>query len=303
MGINFEYYKVFYYVAKYQNITVAAQKLFLSQSTVSRIIQNLEYELDSVLFSRSRKGVALTEAGKMLFQHVEPACDQIFNGEKCVISRKKTEKEIFRIGTTEMIMQYFLVPVLKKFRKQFPFVKLDISFYDPSTVGAAFHADMIDIAILTTPLERDERIESFSWTEFEEWVLAGNDWNELKGGSYSWKNLKKLPFLGMRNGMSEMRYAASVFKKENITIEPVCEVGSMPLLLDLLAENFGLAMAPEFYARELLGCGKCFRVNLEKELPKREVCVVMKKDGDPNMFRQAFFEIIINEPGRRLYEL
>ena len=47
VGINFEYYKVFYYVARYGNITTAAKALFLSQSTVSRMIQNLEHDLET----------------------------------------------------------------------------------------------------------------------------------------------------------------------------------------------------------------------------------------------------------------
>lgn len=50
--INFEHYKIFYYVAKFQNITMAANYLFLSQPSISRCVKNLEDELGCKLFVR-----------------------------------------------------------------------------------------------------------------------------------------------------------------------------------------------------------------------------------------------------------
>ena len=57
MNINFENYKIFYFVAKYGNITAAAEALFSEQPNVTRAIKNLERDLGCVLFTRSNKGV------------------------------------------------------------------------------------------------------------------------------------------------------------------------------------------------------------------------------------------------------
>ena len=73
MIINYEYYQIFYYVAKNKNITVATNQLFLSQSTVSRVIQNLERDLGCTLLIRSKQGLSLTEEGKFLYEHVKKA--------------------------------------------------------------------------------------------------------------------------------------------------------------------------------------------------------------------------------------
>ena len=75
--INFEHYKIFYYVAKFQNITMAANYLFLSQPSISRCVKNLEDELGCKLFVRSKKGVELTTGGEMLFKHISIACKHI----------------------------------------------------------------------------------------------------------------------------------------------------------------------------------------------------------------------------------
>ena len=80
--INFEHYKIFYYVAKFQNITMAANYLFLSQPSISRCVKNLEDELGCKLFVRSKKGVELTTGGEMLFKHISIACKHIFSAEE-----------------------------------------------------------------------------------------------------------------------------------------------------------------------------------------------------------------------------
>ena len=64
MDISFEYYKIFYYVAKYENITKAAMVLKSSQPNVTRIIHILEDQLDCRLFLREPRGLKLTEEGK-----------------------------------------------------------------------------------------------------------------------------------------------------------------------------------------------------------------------------------------------
>lgn len=82
MSASFDYYRTFYYVAKYKNFTRAATMLLSSQPSVTRSIQNLESELGCRLFIRSRHGVTLTPEGEMLYRYVAPACERILRGEE-----------------------------------------------------------------------------------------------------------------------------------------------------------------------------------------------------------------------------
>ena len=65
MNSNFEYYRIFYYVAKYGNLTKAASALQTSQPAVTRTIHKLEAELGCRLFIRSKSGMELTPRGKL----------------------------------------------------------------------------------------------------------------------------------------------------------------------------------------------------------------------------------------------
>ena len=82
MNVSFEYYKVFYHVARLGSITLAAKALFLSQPAVSKCIRQLEKVLGCALFYRMHKGMRLTPEGEVLYQHVAQACEQIAIGEK-----------------------------------------------------------------------------------------------------------------------------------------------------------------------------------------------------------------------------
>ena len=80
MDINYELYKVFYYVATSLSFSEASKQLFISQSAVSQSIKTLEKKLDQPLFIRSTKKVQLTPAGKVLLKHIEPAMNLIKRG-------------------------------------------------------------------------------------------------------------------------------------------------------------------------------------------------------------------------------
>ena len=77
MDINYELYKVFYYVARTLSFSEASKQLFISQSAVSQSIKVLEKKLGQSLFVRSTKKVRLTPEGEILFKHVEPAMNLI----------------------------------------------------------------------------------------------------------------------------------------------------------------------------------------------------------------------------------
>ena len=70
MDINLEYYKIFYFVARHQSITLAAEALSISQPAVSQAVKHLENALRCVLFLRMSRGVRLTREGEMLFSYV-----------------------------------------------------------------------------------------------------------------------------------------------------------------------------------------------------------------------------------------
>lgn len=82
MNVNLEYYRIFYYVAKYQNFTRAARALENSQPNVTRAMNLLEQEIHCTLFIRTNRGVRLTPEGEKLYIRVSAAMEQLQNAEE-----------------------------------------------------------------------------------------------------------------------------------------------------------------------------------------------------------------------------
>ena len=82
MDISYDYYKIFYMVAKYGSVTAAAQALFLTQPTVSKTLARLEEKLGCTLFHRSKKGVTLTPEAERLNNNIAPECEHILKAEE-----------------------------------------------------------------------------------------------------------------------------------------------------------------------------------------------------------------------------
>ena len=82
MDISYDYYRTFYYVAKYKSFTGAAEALLNSQPNITRTMKKLEKELGCTLFVRQRHGIALTPEGEKLYAHISVAFEHISYGEQ-----------------------------------------------------------------------------------------------------------------------------------------------------------------------------------------------------------------------------
>ena len=120
MNVNYDYYRVFYYVAKYKSFTGAANALLNNQPNITRMMKKLEEELGCTLFIRQRHGVTLTPEGEKLYRHVSIAFEHILWGEEEIARDQSLRAGIVTIAASEIALRCVLLPVLKLFRKTYP---------------------------------------------------------------------------------------------------------------------------------------------------------------------------------------
>ena len=134
MDVNFEYYKIFYYVAKYNNFTRAARVLGNSQPNVTRAMNCLEQQLHCTLLVRTNRGVFLTTEGEKLYTHVAAAMEQLFTAEEELAECVGLSHGSIAIGASETALNLFLLDKLKEFHNTYPGIRLNI--YNHSTPQA-----------------------------------------------------------------------------------------------------------------------------------------------------------------------
>lgn len=172
MDISFEYYKIFYYVAKYENITKAAMVLKSSQPNVTRIIHILEDQLDCRLFLREPRGLRLTEEGKRLYAHVAIACQHLLDAEAELCRDKNVCSGTIELGVTETALHLFLLQNLHDFQTGYPEIKIRIQNNTTPEILKSLQNGRLDLAVVTTPFELHDALACEDLLTFRE-VPAG----------------------------------------------------------------------------------------------------------------------------------
>lgn len=106
MNINFEYYKVFYVIAKNKNITKAANELNISQPAISRMLKTMEEQMNIKLFIRKTKGVILTNEGKELYRLIADNIDGIMKSE--ISFSKIIKNKTIKIAGNKTYINYLI---------------------------------------------------------------------------------------------------------------------------------------------------------------------------------------------------
>ena len=151
MDINFEYYKIFYYVAKYRNITKAAAALGSNQPNVTRIMKLLDAQLNCRLFVREARGVSLTEKGERLYAHVEIAYRHLLNAQEEIGSQDLLSGGTVEIGGTETAIHLFLLDALHGFKMEYPAIRIKIHNHTTPEIVKNLISGNLDFAVITTP--------------------------------------------------------------------------------------------------------------------------------------------------------
>ncbi len=293
MSANFDYYKIFYCVAKCGSISSAAKQLYLSQPTVSYSIANLEKELGCTLFVRTKKGVILTPEAQMLYKHVAKACEHIFQAEEEIHEVKNLQKGIVRIGASVVTLHHYLLPLLEEFRDEYPQIRLKISNFTTPSAIRAIKSNLIDFAIVVLNAASSlDTLVVIPLCDLQDIVIAGEKYAFLKQKELSLSDLNNYPLICMEQGTSTRKYLDDIFLNSGISLVPDIELATTDLILPMVERNLGIGLIPEMFAKDGLDRGKVFRLQLKENLSTRKICLIYNPDDPLSLSTQKFIEKI-----------
>ena len=272
MDINFELYKVFYYVATTLSFSEASKQLFISQSAVSQSIKALEKKLDQTLFIRSTKRVQLTPEGEILLRHVEPAMNLIKRGESQLIESAISGGQI-RIGASDTICRYFLVPFLERFHKEFPNAHIKVTNQTSLKCVELLENGQVDLIVTNYPNSNLSNLYSVKKiARFQDVFVANDSFAELKNKKITLKELLKHPILMLDRQSTTSEFLHNLFQQHQLDLVPEIELSSNDLLIDLAKIGLGIAFIPDFCMAQ--DSKDLFFVETEEEMPSRELVIV-----------------------------
>ncbi len=288
--LNYELYKVFYYVAKYLSFSKAASKLYISQSAVSQNIKSLEKELNTELFIRSTKNVSLSKSGSLLLDHIEPAFNLIKNGEKSIREINSLQKGELHIGANDTISKDFLLPYLNKFHKLFPDIHLIITNRTSSTCIELLKQNTVDLIISNIPNDKvTSNMKVKEIYSFNDIFISGKEYKELNKTTVNLKKLSRYPLLMLEEKTTTRKFLEKYLNKYGIEIEAKIELGSVDLLIEMAKIGLGIAYVPD-YSLDLKKEG-LFKLDIKEKIAKRKLAVIRNKNIPLTNAAEKFIEL------------
>lgn len=272
MDINYELYKVFYYVATTLSFSEASKQLYISQSAVSQAIKALEKRLEQPLFIRSTKRVQLTPEGEILLRHVEPAMSLIKRGESQLMENASLGSQI-RIGASDTICRYFLIPYLEKFHSEFPNVHIKVTNQTSPKSIELLENGQVDLILINYPnshLGKPYTLKKIA--KFQDRFIANNSFQELQGEKVSFQTLLNYPLLMLEKNSTTSEFLHNLFQQHQLDLIPEIELSSNDLLIDLARIGLGIAFVPDYCFPN--GSNDMFFIETEDELPERNLAIV-----------------------------
>lgn len=227
-----------------RNITKAAERLFTTQSALTKRIQKLEEELDCELFIRSRKGVLFTPVAERILPYVRQVSDSMDRIRSQVAIYRKEVAGTLKLGVSINFARYRLADVLKGFMDKYPNVDIHVSTMQSTNLYQSLVKNEISIAIVRGSFKWNEGMVTLS----EEPVCL------VTAREHAGEPLNSYPYIG-RHTDAGFYDKIQLWRAENGCQESrtnlwVDDIGSC---LEMVSRGIGWSILPEICLKQFNG--------------------------------------------------
>ena len=268
---NLNLYKIFCVVAESKNYKEASEKLYLTESTISSHIKNLESKLDLTLFFRERDGLILTNAGKELYDSINDKIKDIEFAEDALIQNHDISKAKITIGCPSHISISYLAKCISKARQDYPNLRIDL-------IGAADYNGLIELL--------EKHIVDFVIID----IVPHGVKNEIKvkllkkiNNIFIYKeplNIKKIKelenykyILNYKDSTST-RELFEVLKENNVEINAQIQSDTTEMRIKEVKEGQGISYVMEDAAEDAIKNKEVYEVKVPIELPAIKINLI-----------------------------
>lgn len=265
-------------VAEHKNFTLAAEKCFVTQPTLSMQIQKIEEELSIQIFDRTKKPIQLTDIGHKIVSQAKNIVNEADRIQDIVEQQKGFIGGEFRLGIIPTIMPTLLPMFLNNFIKKYPKVKLIIEELNTDEILIKLKNGNLDAAIAATPLE-DEKIKEIVlyFEPFVAYIPENNTVFQKEEIEIDDLNIDEL--LLLQDGHCFRDGILNLCKNRNESVSKPFQIesGSFETLIKLADEGLGTTLLPYLHTLDLKDSDKLKLRHFKEPKPAREVSLIYPK--------------------------
>ncbi len=249
-AIDIKHMHYFVAIVKHGSMTEASNRLYISQPTISKAIQDIETELGMSLFDRNKKKIALTDAGKVFFDQCEEILrlhSELPNDLKNMVGIRQGH---IKIGLPPIMDASKLMAIIKDFHELYPKITFQLIESGSRTIESRLIQNDIDIGITVLPTESDH-FDNFNFIS-EPLCLVVHENHPFSGNqSVQLKELESENFIMFNEDFYLNEIITSACKNAGFIPDIISKTSQWNFIEEMIDRELGISIMPKSVAKLL----------------------------------------------------
>lgn len=293
--IDLNLYKIFYVVANTKNITKAAEQLYISQPAVTKSIKQLESSLGGILFVRTKKGVVLTEEGKIFFEYVKNILEEVKNAQNKFNSLVHLEEGKIHIGASATVTKHFLMPYIEKFHLLYPNIDIEITNELTTNLVKDLRNGYIDFLVTNLPMKGNNDLDIQICAKLQDSFACSAKYMDNPKKEINIEEITKYKIVTQKEPSNTRTFLNEYMKSNNIDFNPDIEIVSYNLVVEFIKAGFGVGYVTKEFIKEELEKGELYEIKVKPDIPTRDLGIITLKNNVLNFASSKFIDLITND--------
>lgn len=293
--IDLNLYKIFFIVATVGNITKAAEQLYISQPAVTKSIKQLESSLGGILFVRTKKGVVLTEEGKVFYEYVKNILEEVNNAQNKFNSLVHLEEGKIHIGASATVTKHFLMPYIEKFHEQYPNIDIEITNELTTNLVKDLRNGYIDFLVTNLPMKENHDLNIQNCAKLHDSFACSRKYMENPKTEINVQDILNYKIVTQKEPSNTRAFLNEYMKNNNIDFKPDIEIVSYNLVVEFIKAGFGVGYVTKEFVKEELEKGELYEIKVKPAIPTRDLGIITLKNNVLNFASSKFIELITND--------
>lgn len=282
--------EIFRAIAVTHSFSAAAERLGVSQPSLSASVRKMEAALQLELFHRTTRRVELTEAGQLLLDRAGPCLAAAAALQEDMKGFRVSQSGVVRVAAPPLLASAVLPRAIREFAAATAGVQLEISDVGTEDIIDMVRSGHASFGIGTFPDDLPD-LSSTVIMRDEAMLFCRRDHPAARTGQLRWVDIVEFPQIALRPTSRLRVWVEDAFGQLGLTLTPTYEVNHISTVMALVSENVGVSVLPA-YARAMIGQGPLAGVRLTEPVIVREISLLHASGRRLAPPAKAFADII-----------
>ena len=275
--MNLDNLKSYYYTAKLNSFTKAAEHLNITQPSVTRQVQDLQEKIALTLINKTGKTFVLTDAGEMIYQMAESIFETESRIEEQIIDYKRQKRGNIVINSINSFSSYYLPDFMPMFIKAYPDIRVSVYALPNEYIVQAAVRFESDFGIVSHKVKNPKIISREIFNE-KFVLIASPDSFLAKKDKIDPRDLDQLPMVLFEKGSGTMDTVESFSRRYRINFRTVCVLSDSEAVKNMVKHKAGYAFISRKVVEREVKTGELTELHIDDSLLTRKYYMIYHKD-------------------------